>query len=865
MKYILILAIAVVIWTKPAGAQKKKALTPESFKEWTGIGLFDISNNGTYAYYSSGVAPYTNQTFHIRATDKSWEIDIENLSNAKFSNDSRLMYGNLPNDTLVVIDLIKHNIKKHPNVAKYGLFMSNKTEWLAIGYKDKSFAFENLVTGQRKKVENVASYTVGPIGSAILLDTEESNRHVLTWYDLRTGKLKPFYRGIKISNMIFDNAEKTMAFLTGSKENLSLWFYDLNEDSAKLLLDGPSLGGDSLKLTPGKFYGFGKDNQHIFFSMEENRKMQKEANGALTIWNYNDPYLQSDVALKTAPTWLYNVDVKSGEIKRLTFKNQQITSFIRNTGKYFLVESFNGRLDEVNWNGSAKRNYLLCNAYTGKVISIKSDVKRIWPIFFISPSGKFVIYFDPESKRYYSYSIASGKTNELLQDVNQSVFQVDANFDQTETLAGIYGWLPNDSGIIIGSTYDILLADPNGQSKTKNLTKGYGEKSHIIFNPIDLEKDRIFSDKEFTLSAFNIENKNLGFYKLKFGESINEGKINMLSRYVSELQSPYLKRTDAIKKSRDEDKYVVVWESVNEAPNFYFTNNLSRFQKLSDNKPQAGYKWMTAELHNYTDSQGRKYQGILYKPDDFDSSRKYPVVFDYYEMRSNELNRYQNPDFFGGDINIPLLTSNDYLCFRINVPVTQGNIGDDVLRAANAAADHLEKFKWVNGNKIAVSGHSFGGWETNYIITHTKRFAAAISAAGISDLTVLSHTVWPRQGCSMMSYISNGPFKMGKEFSEDKNLYLKYSPIFNSLNVSTPVLLMHNPGDINALFEQSRSFFMELRTLGKPVWLLSYDKESHLIGNEENVVDFYQRSQEFLDHYLKDRPAPSWMKEPNIN
>jgi dipeptidyl aminopeptidase/acylaminoacyl peptidase len=161
---------------------------------------------------------------------------------------------------------------------------------------------------------------------------------------------------------------------------------------------------------------------------------------------------------------------------------------------------------------------------------------------------------------------------------------------------------------------------------------------------------------------------------------------------------------------------------------------------------------------------------------------------------------------------------------------------------------------------MAVAGHSFGGFETNYIITHTGHFAAAISAAGISDLISSANSVWGSLGTAKEDYIINGPYKMGVPLFENPEIYQAHSPLLLAKNITTPLLIMHNVEDNSVPYVQGRSFFIQLRRLQKPVWMLSYEGENHLISNSVNNIDYHRRVKDFLGYYLKDEPIPGWMK-----
>jgi dipeptidyl aminopeptidase/acylaminoacyl peptidase len=103
--------------------------------------------------------------------------------------------------------------------------------------------------------------------------------------------------------------------------------------------------------------------------------------------------------------------------------------------------------------------------------------------------------------------------------------------------------------------------------------------------------------------------------------------------------------------------------------------------------------------------------------------------------------------------------------------------------------------------------------------------------------------------------------RIGKTLWEDTDLYIENSPLFGVPNITTPVLIMHNDKDGAVPYYQGIEFFMGLRRLEKPAWLLVYNNEAHNLRKMKNKQDLSIRMMQFFDHFLKDEPAPVWMKE----
>jgi dipeptidyl aminopeptidase/acylaminoacyl peptidase len=148
------------------------------------------------------------------------------------------------------------------------------------------------------------------------------------------------------------------------------------------------------------------------------------------------------------------------------------------------------------------------------------------------------------------------------------------------------------------------------------------------------------------------------------------------------------------------------------------------------------------------------------------------------------------------------------------------------------------------------------------LVTHSKLFAAACEAAGISD-QISSYGELAGDGGSREQLYELGVqikgYGIGITPWTAPQLYMENSPIFYVDKVSTPLLMMHNKEDGAVPFGQAIELFQALKRAGKQVWLLEYDHEGHTLQDDEHAMDFTTRMQQFFDHYLKGAPAPKWM------
>ncbi len=253
----------------------------------------------------------------------------------------------------------------------------------------------------------------------------------------------------------------------------------------------------------------------------------------------------------------------------------------------------------------------------------------------------------------------------------------------------------------------------------------------------------------------------------------------------------------------------------------------------------------------------------LYKPENFDPNKKYPIIFQYYEGGlADQLYQYEVPwHSSSASINVPWFVSRGYLVFRADIKFKLGITGESICNSVLSAAKHLAEMAWIDSSKMSISGQSFAGYETNYLITHSNIFAAAVSSAGITDCISHSSQLLPKwfqlRSGAMMN--ETGQLKIGATLWDKPDLYIKNTPLFNLHKVTTPFLVMHNTNDQVVPWMQSVELFTGLRRLQKRVWMLQYDEGQHAIATTKDQIDFTIRITQFFDHYLKGYPPPAWM------
>jgi dienelactone hydrolase len=425
--------------------------------------------------------------------------------------------------------------------------------------------------------------------------------------------------------------------------------------------------------------------------------------------------------------------------------------------------------------------------------------------------------------------------------------------------------LPDDKAVLIYDQNDIWKLDPSGNTAPVNLTHGYGLKNHVIFKlAIESDNDSIsLKDNSLLLSAFNVENKNSGFYTINLYGG-KDPKECCMGPYIYKQSTPFMPGMDEIIKARNKNIYIVQRMSAKEPANYFYTTDFKNFTRITNFNLEKEYNWYTTELLSWKSLDGRKLQGILYKPENFDANKKYPVIFYCYERLSDRLNAYLEPEYSQGSMDIATYVSNGYLVFTPDIYYRIGDPLQGSYDAVVSAAQYVSTFPFVNSKKMGLQGHSFGAIQINYLITHTSLFAAACSASGISNFVSgygsLEGNSFEGYNGGLAGLYETGQNRMGSTLWGNLKGYVKNSSIFQVDKVTTPLLMMHTKKDEICPYANAMEFFLGLRRLGKKVWMLVYPEGKHSVLGKESE-DFTIRMQQFFDYYLKDKPAPIWMLE----
>ncbi len=493
-------------------------------------------------------------------------------------------------------------------------------------------------------------------------------------------------------------------------------------------------------------------------------------------------------------------------------------------------------------------DYYVVNAEDG---TRKVLVKKQEAAVSLSPNGKYALYFD--GRNWNSVSVPDGRTVNLTKDLGVNFWQ-EAN--DTPGGGGAYErnplWTKDEKYVLLGDRYDIWQIAPDG-SGAKNLTDGVGRKEKLQFRAVRLdpqERGGVDPAQPLLLRAENEWTRDTGFYR----DRIGGGPPQKLIMAPKNFAAPT--------KAKDADVYLLTASTFNEFPDLQVSGpNFTDLRKVSNANPQkTQISWGTAELVRFKNTDGVPLSATLYKPENFDPAKKYPMIVYIYELLSQNVNNFVNPAP-GHSINVAYYVSNGYLVLEPDIVYTVGHPGQSALKCVLPAVQSVVDKGFVDEKAIGIQGHSWGGYQIAYMITQTNRFRAVEAGAPVANMTSAYSGIRWGTGLPRQFQYEKTQSRIGVPLFDNPMLYIENSPVFHAARVQTPVLILHNDADDAVPWYQGIEYYLALRRLGKEVYMFTYNGEPHGLRRRADMKDYTVRMQQFFDHFLKGAPAPEWMEK----
>ncbi|MCH7397156.1 prolyl oligopeptidase family serine peptidase [Belliella sp. DSM 107340] len=919
-----LLGLALLFVVINASAQQKRSLTHADYDGWESVSSDKISSNGEWVSFEVNPQDGDGRLEIVGHNNTGKRFVIPRGGRFSFSNDNNFGVGrivaekdslkvlklkktkgeDMPKDSLFVIQLATGDIEKLSRVKSFAT-PKKDANWLAVLF-EKALPIKpaKREEGDTTKVEapekpkktdgtkllvrsfdgksvyeydRVKSYGFSENGSHLyyVKATEDTLKNEgIFLLDLKTGVSQIIDVGkTEYLSTQFSDSGKLLAYLTTEdslktkKPYYDLYLYDIakannqkiaEKNSSGILENGmiSKSGRINFSADDSQVY-FGTISDYATFAYEDDTTILDDERVKLDIWGWQDAEIQpmqlKNKGREENKSYLAAYSIKDKKI--IQIGDQQINSISYDTKtkhKIGIATDDSPYRREYSWNTQIGRDTYLVNLENGTKTLIQ---KALSGYAQLSPNGKYVYWYDNSDSAWVAYDIASKSIKNLTKSMEVNFYNEQHDSPSLPGSYGAAGWMKDDKAFLVYDKYDIWKIDPTGKEAPKNITLGEGRKQTIEFRRQKLEeeeKEGIDPALPFVLTAFHEYNKKNGFYT---------GDINGTKAPSSIVFSDH--RYMGLNKATESDKVTVRRSTYQDYADVYATDmSMSQLTKLSQANPQQNdVNWGTVELVEYFANDGVPLQGLLFKPENFDPKKKYPMMVYFYERNSDGLHSYRAPAPSASTINIPYFVSNEYLVFVPDIKYDLGLPGPSAYNCIIPGVQSIVAKGFVDADNMAIQGQSWGGYQVAHLITRTNMFKAAGAGAPVVNMTSAYGGIRWGTGMSRMFQYEQTQSRIGGTLWEKPLYYLENSPLFYMDRVQTPVLIMHNDADGAVPWYQGIEMFMALKRLNQPAWLLQYNDEDHNLVQRKNRKDLSVRLSQFFDHYLKGAPAPLWMTE----
>jgi dipeptidyl aminopeptidase/acylaminoacyl peptidase len=582
----------------------------------------------------------------------------------------------------------------------------------------------------------------------------------------------------------------------------------------------------------------------------------------MDVWSWTDsrlqPMQQRRLKEEKERGFLSLYDLASARVTLLANREVPTVSFDPKVNtRYLLGLSDLPYQVQASWDPGHTDLYLI-DAQTGDKKRIANDIMASEPK--LSPGGTYAYWFDERDSLWRAWSIADGKRIDLTRGLPSKFFDEEHDTPNLPGSYGSAGWTTGDRHVWLYDRYDIWQIDPTGKEKPLNLTSGWGRKNKVRLRRADIDHSDGPSDEkainpnaELFLTGIWESDKATGILKTKNGLAAADPSVLSRSNH----------RYFGLNKAKNAPVMTFYRGNYQEPINLFLTDSAmaSPVQLTRVNSQQDSIRWGSVDLVKWIGTNGTKLEGLLYKPEGFDAKKKYPMLVYFYERNAETLNDYKVPAPSRSTINIPYCVSNGYLVFVPDIVYTTGQPGPNAYDCVVPGVLSLLDRGYVDRDRIGIQGQSWGGYQTAYIVTRTNLFRAAEAGAPVANMTSAYGGIRWETGISRAFQYEKTQSRIGGTLWDKPMNYIENSPLFYANRIETPLLIMSNDADGAVPWYQGIELFSALRRLNKPTWMLVYNGEGHNLTQRHNAKDLSIRMYQFFDHYLKDAPMPTWMKD----
>jgi len=922
-KYFAFTIVLFAIASFSLSAQEKKSLQVDDFDHWNHLSNEKISPNGMFVAYE--INPYKGDgVLKIWEASSGEKTTFQRGGNPKFAPNSAFLAfsikpqhdsvrkmkldgvkkDKLPKDSLGIYLTESEKLKKYARVKSFKI-PEDDGDWIAWQnekpLKDKTKKDSTVADSAREKTKkkkqkadknapdayelvvynpvedithrfkNVTEYAFFDNGRLLTFIKQQNDtvlRSAVVTFDTRKRHVDTVFVADGLAKKVEPGIDEQHVAFIHSADTIKARVYSLHYWNGKEtigLVDTLSteIPEGWTVSEHGRIY-FSDNDERLFFGIADAPEpkpkdtLLDEEKVNLDLWSWTDGKLQPEQLKekKREENRNYLTVYHISEEKLVQLEDEKLQNVrltLDGNGDVAYGADYEPYEKRGSWEMPYYKDVYVVDVITGQKIKVLEEIQSATSISF---SGKYINYYNNNDSAWHVYDIQDKKDRNLTGNLDVPFYRVTHDYPNEPSPYYYAGWTKDDDWFLVYDEFDIWQIDPSGRKDPVCLTNEYGRKNNIRFRYRQLDRDAKYIDpkSDLWLTAFDQKTKASGYYITSLGGGENPEKL---------IMDDY--RFYAPRKAKNADKLIWQKASFKDYPDVWYSDmKISEPVKISNTNPQQNkYKWGSVELVKWITSEGTEEEGLLYKPENFDPNKKYPMMVYFYRLYSDRLHAHWTPKPSRSIINTTFYTSNDYIVFIPNIRYKVGYPGESAYNyVSSGTVALLNKYDFIDKDHIGIQGQSWGGYEAAYIITKTDMFAAASAGAPVSNMTSAYGGIRWGSGMSRMFQYEETQSRIGGTLWEKPLHYIENSPVFYAPKVHTPLLMRHNDGDGAVPWYQGIEYFVALRRLNKPVWLLNYNDGAHNErGKTPNRKDLSIRMKQFFDHYLKEEPAPKWMRE----
>ncbi len=872
----------------------RPAISPDG--KWVAYGVWPERGDGEAVVMATGYdreyqiergeRPFFNsETTHVALFVKPPFIESENAGKTK------------PEQSLAIIALSDGTRQDFENVEKAEF--SNDGQWLIVTHtkpKEVNDAKpKNSKTGNPVKVLHLFSGSQTKLNFVHELSADSTSSHVafsvvdtsgnengLFYSSLDADSLQPRkIRGAQHSffnNLTWDYKRERIAFTESQLDTankylpadaeIKIW---QAEDNEMAILVSPDEAPEGYRLRSHNRLTWSHNGSKLYYGLMDQKMVElseKQAekdsltsenlydterilnNVESMVWHWDDPLIKTHEKQQwnSIKNRLYMSVFHIGRKESVQLSDKDMPDIrITKNSKYLLGSSQLPYRKLMTWDGWYN-DYYLVDSETGEreLLLEKQGFNTT-----LSPGGKFVAWFD--GKDWLLKNTSTGDEMNLTSGIDIPFYDEDNDRPQAAGSYGIAGWTEDDKAVLIYDKYDIWNFNTD-DGDVLNVTGGTGRNENRIFRIYDLDQDEPFlkNNQRLLLTMYHDLKKNYGMYEARANRS-----------GVTRLKEEE-KRYNILQKAKESDQILYTEEKFNEFPNLYLAENetFRNTRKLTNLYEDSNerWDWGHAELVEWLNADGKKVQGVLMYPGDYNPDKRYPVLVYYYARFSQRLHEFNHPRTNHRPV-FAQYTSDGYAVFLPDIWFDTGTPGYSATKNLVPGVQKLIEMGVADPGGIGLHGHSWSGYQTAFVVTQTDIFSAAVAGAPVSNMTSAYSGIRWGSGLARQFQYEKSQSRLGVSMWENLQPYIENSPVFFADRIHTPLLIQFGDEDGAVPWYQGIELYLAMRRLGKDSVFLHYEGEPHHLQKYPNKLDYAIKMKEYFDHYLKGEPPAKWITE----